>query len=88
METWHAWYTIGVPSPAYAKIFKGFRLAHELTYVLLSSCLQDHQVTVSTFKDKIRMEYPPEVAQSLEDTLRDDEVYSQFAADVCGIDDS
>jgi len=73
LETQHAWYIIGVPSPAYAKIFEEFGLAHELTYILLSSCLQDHQVTVSTFKDRIWMEYPPEVAQCLEDGLRDDD---------------
>ena len=72
LETRHAWYIIGIPSPSYAKIFKDFELAHELTYILLSSCLQDHQVTVSTFKDRIWMEYPHAVAQSLEDSLRED----------------
>jgi len=71
LETHHAWYIVGTPSPAYAKTFKEFGLAHELTYVLLSSCLQDHQATVSTFKHRIQMEYPSDVAQSLEDCLGD-----------------
>jgi len=70
LETHHAWYIIGAPSPAYAKIFKEFGLAHQLTYVLLSSCLQDHQATVSTFKNRIWTEYPPDVAQDFEDSLR------------------
>jgi len=44
---------------------------------------------VSTFKDRIRTEYPPEVARSLEDSLKDDDkVHLQFVADVYDIDDS
>lgn len=69
METKHAWYIVGTPSPAYAKTFREFGLAHELTYTLLSSCLQDHQITASAFKKKIQMEYPPDVAQDFEDSL-------------------
>lgn len=69
LETKHAWYIVGTPSPAYAGIFREFGLAHELTYMLLSSCLQDHQITVSTFKRRIQMEYPPDIAQDFEDGL-------------------
>ena len=76
LETKHAWYSIGKPSPAYTQTFREFELAHELTYVLLSSCLQDHQVTVSTFKRKIQAGYPPAVAQIFEDSLRDDDMVS------------
>lgn len=76
LETKHAWYLIGKPSPAYAQIFREFELAHELTYMLLSSCLQDHQVTASTFRRRIQAGYPPDVAQSFEDSLRDDEMVS------------
>jgi DNA (cytosine-5)-methyltransferase 1 len=71
LETKYAWYIIGRPSSAYAKFFEGFEFAHELTYMLLSSCLEDHQVTVSAFKKRIRAEYPPDVAQSLENSLSD-----------------
>lgn len=87
METHHAWYIVGAPSPAYAKFFMEFGLAHEVTYVLLSSCLRDHQATVSTFKNRIWKEYPPDVAQNLEDCLSDtDKVYLEFAVDGYGID--
>jgi hypothetical protein len=79
LETKHAWYIVGRPSLAYAKLFKEFELAHELTYVLLSSCLEDHKITVSAFKRRIQAEYPPDVVQSFEDNLRnDDKVNSQF----------
>ncbi|KAF9792170.1 S-adenosyl-L-methionine-dependent methyltransferase [Thelephora terrestris] len=70
LETKHAWYIIGRPSSAYAELFREFELTHELTYALLSSCLQDHQVTASAFKEKILEEYPPDVAQSFEESLK------------------
>lgn len=76
MKTKHAWYIVGKPSPAYAQIFSEFELVHELTYALLSSCLQDHQVTVSAFRRRIQTEYPPDVVQSFEDSLRDDDKVS------------
>jgi hypothetical protein len=69
LETKHAWYIIGRPSSAYAGLFREFELTHELTYVLLSSCLQDRQVTASAFKEKILEEYPPDIAQSFEESL-------------------
>ena len=72
METKHAWYMLGKPSPAYAQIFREFELVHEFTYMILSSCLQDHQVTTSAFKERIQAEYPPDIAQSFEDSLKDD----------------
>jgi hypothetical protein len=73
LETKHAWYIVGRPSSAYAGLFRGFELAHELTYMLFSSCLQDHQITVSTFKERIQDEYPLDVVQSFEDILMDDD---------------
>jgi len=76
LETKHAWYIVGRPSPAYAQLFREFELAHELTYMLLSTCLQGNQVIASTFKKKIRMEYPPDVVESFEDCLRDDDKVS------------
>jgi len=76
LQTKHAWYIIGKPSPAYAQIFREFELAHELTYMLLSSCLQDHQITASTFKKRIQASYPPNMAQSFEDYLKDDDMVS------------
>ena len=82
LETKHAWYIVGTPSPAYAKTFREFGLAHELTYTLLSSCLQDHQVTVSTFKERIQKEYPPDIVQNFENSLRNGvDVGSQFVVD-------
>ena len=79
METKHAWYIAGRPSSAYEGFFRGFELAHELTYMLFSSCLQDHQITVSTFQARIQDEYPLDVVQSFEDILRDgDKVDQQF----------
>lgn len=76
LETKHAWYMMGRPSAAYEGLFREFELIHELTYVLLSSCLQDHQVTASTFKKRIEEEYPPVVVQSFEDSLMDDDKVS------------
>lgn len=76
METKHAWYLISKPSSTYAQIFREFEFSHELTYMLLSSCLQDHQVTASTFKKRIQAEYPPDVAQSFEESLRNDNMVS------------
>lgn len=87
METKHAWYILSTPSPAYSQIFKEFELTHELTYLLLSSCLQDHQVTSSAFKKRIQREYPPHVVQSFEDILGNkDKVSSMFMIDEYGID--
>lgn len=79
METKHAWYIVGRPSSAYAGLFRGFELAHELTYMLFSSCLQDHQVTISTFKERIQEEYPLDIVQSFEDILRDDDKANQLS---------
>jgi hypothetical protein len=76
LQTKHAWYIIGRPSPAYAQIYGEFEFAHELTYMLLSSCLQDYQITASTFREKIQARYLPDVAQSFEDSLKDDEMVS------------
>ena len=45
--------------------------------MLFSSCLQDHQVTVSAFKKRIEEEYPLDVVQSFEDILRDDDKVNQ-----------
>lgn len=88
LETKHAWYIVGTPSPAYVQVFKEFGLAHELAYTLLSSCLQDHQTTASAFKKRIQMEYPPDVVQSFEDILGDeDKVSLQFVVDGCSIDE-
>lgn len=82
METKHAWYIVGKPSSAYAGLFRGFELAHELTHMLFSSCLQDHQITVSTFKERIEEEYPLDIVQCFEDILRDDDkVHQQFIMD-------
>lgn len=54
--------------------------------MLLSSCLEDHKITVSAFKRRIQAEYPPDVVQSFEDSLRnDDKVNWQFAFGVYGI---
>lgn len=88
LETKHAWYIVGRPSSVYAELFREFELAHELTYVLLSSCLQDHQVTASAFKKRIQAEYPPDVVQSFEDNMRDDDKVNQEFELVCtnGID--
>ena len=44
--------------------------------MLLSSCLQSHQVTVSTFEEKVRMEYPPDVVESFEESLKDEDKVS------------
>ena len=86
METKHAWYIVGIPSPVYAGTFREFGLAHELTYTILSSCLQDHEITVSSFKKRIQMEYPPDVAQDFEDSLKNrDKVCLQFTINGWGI---
>lgn len=77
LETKHAWYIIARPSSAYAQLFRGFELAHELTYMLFCSCLQNHQITISAFKKIIQEEYPPDVVQSFEDILRDDDKANQ-----------
>lgn len=88
METRHAWYMIGTPSPGYAQTFREFDLAHKLTYVILSSCLQDHQVTVSSFWKRIQREYPPDVVQSFGDRLQNrDQVNIEFIINECGIND-
>jgi hypothetical protein len=73
LETKHAWYSVERPSSAYAEHFREFWIAHELTYMLLNSCLQDHEVTVSVFKKKIQTEYPPDVVQSFEESLSDND---------------
>jgi hypothetical protein len=88
LETKHAWYIVGTPSPAYAQTFRNFELTHKLTYMLLSSCLQDHQVTVSTFKEKIQREHPPDVLQNFEDSLKNsDQVSLSFMIDGHGINE-